>query len=83
MLEVGGLYKRFGGFTAVSNVSFKVEKGEILGQAGERDLTDLLALVALGLVTERLVGPLDALSPVDLLHPAAEGDGGKDGDEDL
>ncbi|HXO02257.1 MAG TPA: ATP-binding cassette domain-containing protein, partial [Stellaceae bacterium] len=34
MLEVGGLYKRFGGFTAVNNVSFKVEEGEILGLIG-------------------------------------------------
>jgi branched-chain amino acid transport system ATP-binding protein len=28
------LYKRFGGFTAVSNVSFKVDQGEILGLIG-------------------------------------------------
>ena len=34
MLEVNGLVKRFGGFTAVNNVSFKVEKGEILGLIG-------------------------------------------------
>jgi branched-chain amino acid transport system ATP-binding protein len=34
VLEVAGLYKRFGGFTAVSNVSFKVEDGEILGLIG-------------------------------------------------
>ncbi len=34
MLEVSGLIKRFGGFTAVSNVSFKVEQGEILGLIG-------------------------------------------------
>ena len=34
MLEVAGLSKRFGGFTAVSNVSFAVEKGEILGLIG-------------------------------------------------
>ncbi|MCW5704510.1 MAG: ABC transporter ATP-binding protein [Bradyrhizobium sp.] len=34
MLAVNGLVKRFGGFTAVSNVSFKVEKGEILGLIG-------------------------------------------------
>jgi branched-chain amino acid transport system ATP-binding protein len=34
VLEVEGLYKRFGGFTAVSNVSFKVEEGEILGLIG-------------------------------------------------
>ena len=34
MLEVAGLYKRFGGFTAVSYVSFKVEDGEILGLIG-------------------------------------------------
>ena len=34
MLEVAGLIKRFGGFTAVSNVSFKVKQGEILGLIG-------------------------------------------------
>ena len=34
MLEVRGLVKRFGGFTAVNNVSFKVEQGEILGLIG-------------------------------------------------
>jgi branched-chain amino acid transport system ATP-binding protein len=34
MLTVAGLTKRFGGFTAVSNVSFTVEPGEILGLIG-------------------------------------------------
>jgi branched-chain amino acid transport system ATP-binding protein len=34
MLDVEGLTKRFGGFTAVHNVSFAVEKGEILGLIG-------------------------------------------------
>ena len=34
MLVVEGLVKRFGGFTAVNNVSFKVDKGEILGLIG-------------------------------------------------
>ena len=34
MLEVAGLVKRFGGFTAVNNVSFRVEQGEILGLIG-------------------------------------------------
>src|SRR5262252_10612588 len=34
MLAVEGLTKRFGGFTAVQNVSFAVEKGEILGLIG-------------------------------------------------
>ncbi|MEQ1612813.1 MAG: ABC transporter ATP-binding protein [Hyphomicrobiaceae bacterium] len=34
MLEVSGLTKKFGGFAAVSNVSFKVEQGEILGLIG-------------------------------------------------
>ena len=34
MLEVSGLVKRFGGFTAVNNVSFKVGLGEILGLIG-------------------------------------------------
>ena len=34
MLSVSGLTKMFGGFTAVSNVSFEVEQGEILGLIG-------------------------------------------------
>jgi branched-chain amino acid transport system ATP-binding protein len=34
VLEVQGLVKRFGGFTAVNNVSFKVDQGEILGLIG-------------------------------------------------
>ena len=34
MLVVEGLTKRFGGFTAVSNVSFTVDQGEILGLIG-------------------------------------------------
>ena len=34
ILEVQGLTKRFGGLTAVSNVSFSVEKGEIFGIIG-------------------------------------------------
>ena len=34
MLEVRGLSKRFGGFTAVNNISFRVDPGEILGLIG-------------------------------------------------
>ena len=34
MLVVEGLVKRFGGFTAVNQVSFKVDEGEILGLIG-------------------------------------------------
>jgi branched-chain amino acid transport system ATP-binding protein len=34
VLVVDGLFKRFGGFTAVSNVSFRVDQGEILGLIG-------------------------------------------------
>ncbi|MBT6136154.1 MAG: ABC transporter ATP-binding protein [Rhodospirillaceae bacterium] len=34
MLEVTGLTKHFGGFTAVNNVDFNLDKGEILGLIG-------------------------------------------------
>src|SRR5262247_4086184 len=34
MLTVAGLTKRFGGFTALNNVSFEVREGEILGLIG-------------------------------------------------
>jgi branched-chain amino acid transport system ATP-binding protein len=34
LLEVSGLTKKFGGFTAVDNVSFNVAQGEILGLLG-------------------------------------------------
>jgi len=34
VLEVTNLVKRFGGFTAVNNVSFRVDQGEILGLIG-------------------------------------------------
>lgn len=34
MLEVANLTRRFGGFTAVSRVSFALEEGEILGLIG-------------------------------------------------
>ena len=34
MLNVSGLTKRFGGFTALNDVSFDVNEGEILGLIG-------------------------------------------------
>src|SRR5258706_16004951 len=34
VLVVEGLVKRFGGFTAINKVSFKVDQGEILGLIG-------------------------------------------------
>jgi branched-chain amino acid transport system ATP-binding protein len=34
VLEVTGLTKRFGGFTAVADISFRVDQGEILGLIG-------------------------------------------------
>ena len=35
MIEVTGLVKKFGDFTAVDNISFSVSKGEIFGLLGE------------------------------------------------
>lgn len=34
MIEISGLTKKFGGFTAVDNLSFSVEQGEVLGFLG-------------------------------------------------
>ena len=34
LLEVNGLTKNFGGLSAVSNVSMKVNKGELIGLIG-------------------------------------------------
>ena len=34
MLSISGLTKRFGGFTAVNEISFDVREGEILGLIG-------------------------------------------------
>jgi ABC-2 type transport system ATP-binding protein len=34
LIEIEGLTKRFGGFTAVDNVSFRLDKGEVLGFLG-------------------------------------------------
>ena len=34
LLEMQNVVKRFGGLTAVSNMSFQVEKGEIFGVIG-------------------------------------------------
>ncbi|MGH7051898.1 MAG: ATP-binding cassette domain-containing protein, partial [Acetobacteraceae bacterium] len=34
LIEIRGLTKRFGSFTAVDNVSFRLERGEVLGFLG-------------------------------------------------
>ena len=36
LLEMQNVVKRFGGLTAVSNMSFQVEKGEIFGSTGSQ-----------------------------------------------
>lgn len=48
LLEVGNLTKRFGGLTAVSDVSFTIERGEIVGVFGPNGSgkTTLLNLIA-------------------------------------
>ncbi len=48
LFEVAGLTKRFGGLTAVSDVSFGIDKGEIVGVFGPNGSgkTTLLSLVA-------------------------------------
>ena len=54
MLEVKGLVKRFGGFTAVNNVSFRVDAGEILGLIGPNGAgkTTLMRVIS-GLIRPR------------------------------
>src|ERR1700681_3554988 len=48
LLEVNALTKRFGGLTAVSNVSFGIGKGEIVGVIGPNGSgkTTLLSLIS-------------------------------------
>src|SRR5271156_4968396 len=48
LLEIASLTKRFGGLTAVSDVSFGIEKGEIVGIFGPNGSgkTTLLSLIA-------------------------------------
>ncbi|MGE5639184.1 MAG: ABC transporter ATP-binding protein [Clostridia bacterium] len=48
LLEIGGLTKRFGGLTAVADVSFSIGRGEIVGVFGPNGSgkTTLLSLIA-------------------------------------
>ena len=48
MIEVYGLEKKFGTFTAVDHISFQVNKGEIFGMLGENGAgkTTMLRMLA-------------------------------------
>ncbi len=47
LLEVESLTKRFGGLTAISNVSFRIDKGQVVGLIGPNGAgkTTLLRLI--------------------------------------
>ena len=50
LLEVNGLTKNFGGLSAVSNVSMKVNKGELITHRAKRGWeNDFLQLINRGL----------------------------------
>ena len=75
MLEVSGLTKRFGGFTAVSEVSFSLAEGEILGLigpngSGKSTTFNLIAgLYAPTAGSVRLKGEeIGGLSPASVCH---------------
>ncbi|MFY9316878.1 MAG: ABC transporter ATP-binding protein [Burkholderiales bacterium] len=75
MLEVSGLTKRFGGFTAVSEVSFSLAEGEILGLigpngSGKSTTFNLIAgLYAPTAGSVRLKGEeIDGLTPAVVCH---------------
>src|SRR5258708_39543366 len=76
MLSVEGLSKRFGGFTAVNNVSFAVEPGEILGLIGPNGSgkSTIFNVLAGALVPNagsiRFEGrEIGGLAPDPLVHP--------------
>jgi ABC-type uncharacterized transport system ATPase subunit len=57
MLSIQGLVKRFGGLTAINNVSFEIEKGElstIIGPNGAGKTTHFNLLTTSGLTLEEL-----------------------------
>ena len=55
LLEVNGLTKNFGGLSAVSNVSMKVNKGELIGLIGPKRgwENDFLQLVNRGFMSQQ------------------------------
>jgi len=54
MLEVNGVSKSYGSLVAVSDVSFRVDRGETIGLLGPTRMNYPLALAAARVVGDRL-----------------------------
>jgi ABC-2 type transport system ATP-binding protein len=59
VLEVKNLVKKFGNFTAVDNISFDLEEGEILGFLGPNGAGKTTTLQMLVGSLERTAGEID------------------------